>query len=414
MITELVSIHHLSNGIRVAFLPTLSEVTHLGVMVLGGSRYEQKDEVGLAHFLEHCIFKGTTHRKAYHVLSRIDSVGGELNAYTTKEEICVYSSFLNHYFDRSAELLSDIIVNSTFPDKEIEKEKEVVLDELSSYMDSPSDRIMDDFELYFFQNHSLGNNILGTEESVRSFTKKNLENYLRRNFTTDNMIISVVGGINQVKALKILENYFSQIITKPSTNQIFAFEKYQPFKREERNSNFQSHVILGGLAPGFHSEKDRRAMNLLINILGGPALNSRLTLNIREKHGYSYTIEANNNSFQDIGYWNVYFGCNEEYVHKTIKQVYKELKRLRDVSLSATQIHRAKEQFKGYMALGVESNSGRMIEMAKSMLIFNDIAKISDVYKAIDELTSQDLLEVANRYFQVEDISELIYLPTEE
>lgn len=411
---ELVSIHRLSNGIRVAFLPTLSQVSHLGVMVLGGSRYEQKDEVGLAHFLEHCIFKGTKSRRAYHVLSRIDSVGGELNAYTTKEEICVYASFLNNYFDRSAELLSDIIQNSTFPEKEIEKEKEVVLDEINSYLDAPSDRIMDDFERYFFQNHPLGENILGIEDSVRSFSKKHLESYLHRHFTTEKIVISVVGGINQVKALKVLEKYFSSISKETTAASPVYFEKYQPFKVIERNSNYQSHVVMGGLAPGFDRVNDRRALNLLINILGGPALNSRLTLNIREKHGYSYTIEANNNSYQDVGYWNIYFSCNESYVKKTIKQVYNELKRIREVELTPKQLLQAKEQFKGYLALGVESNSGRMLEMAKSILIFDEIKSLNEVYQAIDEITSAELLAVANRYFQEDQISELVYLPMED
>ena len=164
MLDQTIPIRQLSNGIKVVFLPVISEVAHMGVTVLGGSRYENRNEIGLAHFLEHCFFKGTKKRKTFHVLSRIDSVGGELNAFTTKEEICVYASFVKKHFDRAAELLADIVINSNFPEKEIEKEKEIILDEINSYLDSPSDRIMDDFEYYLFKDHPLGENILGTRE----------------------------------------------------------------------------------------------------------------------------------------------------------------------------------------------------------------------------------------------------------
>lgn len=406
-------VHCLSNGIRVAFFPTQSEVTHLGVMVSGGSRNEREDEVGLAHFLEHCIFKGTTHRRAFHVLSRIDSVGGELNAYTTKEEICVYASFLHKYFDRSAELLADIIQNATFPDKEIEKEKEVVIDEINSYLDTPSDRILDDFEQFFFQKHPLGENILGTEVSVKGFTKSHLQNYLHRNFRTDNMVISVVGNSTIQKVCSVLEKYFFTLSHSTESVRVLPFQAYHPFKKVIRNSSYQSHVVLGGLAPGYNQPKERRAMNLLINILGGPALNSRLTLNIREKHGYSYSIEASNNPYKDSGYWNVYLSCNEKYVQKSIYQVYKELNRLCAIRLSDSQLLKAKEQFKGYLALGSDSNSGRMLEMAKSILLFDEIQTIDQLNQAIDSITADELMTVANRYFDKNLISELIYLPAE-
>lgn len=413
MSDNVIPIRRLSNGIKVIFSPSQSEIAHLGLTFLAGSRYEQKGEIGLAHFLEHCLFKGTTNRKTFHVLSRIDAVGGELNAFTTKEEICIYASFLRKHLSRAAELISDILLNSNFPQKEIEKEKEVVIDEINSYLDSPSDKIMDDFEKYFFKNHPLGENILGSEESVRSFTSIKLKHYLQRYLLAENVAISVVGNFKEQQLIKTLEKLFSGIPKQKSRNIPTIFQDYEPFQLRLKESNYQSHVVLGGIAPNIYQEDDRRAFNLLINLLGGPALNSRLTLNIREKHGYSYTIEANYTPYRDAGYWNIYFGCNEKVVDKTIKQVEKELKRLREEKLTGNQLHGAKEQYKGYFALGLESNVGKMIELGRNALLFDEIDDISANYKAIDEVTSEKIMEVANKYFADNQISKLIFLPKE-
>jgi len=409
-----VPIQTLSNGIRVVFLPTSSPVAHLGVTVLGGSRYEKHAEIGLAHFLEHCIFKGTQKRKTFHVLSRIDSVGGELNAYTTKEEICVYASFVKEHLERSIELLADIILHSNFPQKEIEKEKEIVIDEINSYLDSPSDRIFDDFEKNLFQQHPLGENILGSSESVNSFTQQNLQQYLRRFFHAKNMVISVVGDFKSKKLFHLLEKHFLEV---PNNQPIITPEKFissSPFSIRSQESNFQSHGNIGGIAPGYDNEKERRALMLLTNVLGGPALNSRLTLAIREKYGYTYSIEANYTPFQEVGYWNIYFGCDQKYVDKTLKLVKKELKKVRENAFSTINLHRAKEQYKGQIALSMESNSGQMLGFGKSALIFNEIQSVQEVYQAIEEITSEDILSVANQYFEESKISQLIYLQKED
>lgn len=409
MIQEAIPIRQLSNGIKVVFYPVQSEVAHMGVTVLGGSRYEEKDEVGLAHFLEHCFFKGTTKRKTYHVLSRIDSVGGELNAFTTKEEICVYSSFVRTHFDRAAELLADIVINSNFPEKEIEKEKEIILDEINSYLDSPSDRILDDFEYYLFKNHPLGENILGTKESVSNFTQKDLWKYLNKFFHTNNMAISIVGNLPEKKVMATLEKYFAGVPQKLETITPLFFNDYKTFHIEKEESNFQSHVNIGSIAPGYDQEKERRALSLLINVLGGPALNSRLVLGIREKYGYTYSIEANYNPFKDTGYWHIYFGCDERYIYKTINLVEKELNKMREQQFSSIQLHRAKEQYKGQFALSMESYSGLMMGLGKSALMFNQIDSTSSIYQAIDELTVTDLIETAQIYFNENLLSKLIY-----
>ncbi len=403
----------LSNGIRLVYMHASSVVAHMGVTVLAGSRYEQSNEEGLAHFLEHCIFKGTTNRRSLHILSRLDSVGGELNAYTTKEEICVYASFTKEYTKRTSELLADIVLNSNFPEKEIQKEKEIVLDEINSYLDSPSDKIFDDFEAHLFKNHPLGTNILGTKESVSGFTREELMGYVERFFFAENIVISFVGDVPISKLVSILEKDFGPL--KRTAIQLVpkSFEDYVPFKIRSKEANFQAHAVIGGLAPGYNSEQ-RRGMTLLTNVLGGPALNSRLILTIREKYGYSYNIEANYSPYADIGYWTIYFGTDQKYLDKTLRLVYKEIKLMREEALSEIQLRRAKEQLKGHLALSLDSNSGIMLGLGKSLLLFNQIDSIQEIYSAIDKLSVKELRDIAATYFDESNISELIFELSEE
>ena len=401
-------VFQLSNGIRVVYLHASSQVAHLGVTILAGSRFEGENEEGLAHFLEHCIFKGTQKRKAFHILSRLDSVGGELNAFTGKEEICIYASFTKNHVKRASELLADIALNSSFPLKEIQKEKEIVLDEINSYLDSPSDKIFDDFEAHLFKGHTLGNNILGTRDSVTSFGREDLLDYVRRFFTANNIVISFVGDIPSKQIKAMLEEDFKACKQQSYTVPKNDYTGQTPFKIRSKEANVQVHAVLGGLAPSYNQEM-RRGMTLLTNILGGPALNSRLNLSIREKYGYSYTIEANYTPYVETGYWSVYFGTDPKYLNKTIDLVYKELKILRDKKLGTLQLSASKEQLKGHLALGLDNNSGLMLGLGKSLLLFNQIDTIEEIYASIDKLTSSELLEVANQYFAEENISELIF-----
>ena len=401
-------IRTLSNGIRLVYLHAVSPVAHLGLTVLAGSRYEQNNEEGLAHFLEHCIFKGTEKRRSFHILSRLDSVGGEINAYTTKEEICVYASFVKTHLNRSAELLADIAINSNFPEKEIEKEKEIVLDEFNSYLDNPSEKIFDDFEKLMFPNHPLGNNILGTPDTVQSFGKAHLKSYVDRFFFAENTVISFVGDIPVDSLVKSLEKYFSSM---PGGKEIFkpaGFTDYKVFRKREKEANYQAHVVLGGMAPSY-SDETRRGMTLLINVLGGPALNSRLILSVREKYGYSYNIEASYAPYADLGYWSIYFGTDQKYVDKTLRVVYRELKKMREVALTPKQLQQAKEQLKGHIALSLDNNAGLMQGLGKSLLLFNQIDTIQEMYASIDRLTREELKHIAETYFQPELISELVF-----
>ncbi len=398
----------LSNGLRLVYLHAPGMVAHLGVNVLAGSRFEQENEEGLAHFLEHCIFKGTNKRKTFHVLSRLDSVGGELNAYTSKEELVVYAAFSNIHLKRATELLADITLNANFPVKEIEKEKEIILDEINSYLDSPGDKIFDDFEEHLFGRHPLGTNILGTKETVSNFTKKDLERYFKRHFHADNMVISYVGNESADKFVELMERYFSECPKSSNSSALNTFKERFTFKLNLPEANYQTHSLIGGYAPGY-SHEDRNAMLLLVNILGGPALNSRLNLSIREKYGYSYNIEASYTRYSEVGFWNIYFSTDPKYLKKSLKILKKEIALVRDKPIGAKQLKMAKEQYKGHLALAMESNSGLMLSLGKSVLLFNEIDTVAEMNANIERLTVEDLQRVANTYMSEEQLSELIF-----
>lgn len=393
---------------RVVYLRDPSVVAHLGVTVLAGSRFEQENEVGLAHFLEHCIFKGTSNRRAFHILSRLDSVGGELNAYTTKEEIAIYGSFTKEHFSRASELLADITFNSTFPEKEIQKEKAVIIDEINSYLDSPGDKIFDDFEAHLFEGSPLGNNILGTIDSVQSFQREDLLKYVDRLFHPENMVISFVGDIPSKRVLARLNKDFGSIQRKNNVQVPSQPKLNNPFRITSVEANYQTHVMLGGYAPGY-DDKRRRAFTLLVNILGGPALNSRLVLSIREKYGYTYSIEANYTAYKEVGYWFVYAGADQKYKNKIIQLIKKELRRFIREELTPTQLKKAKEQLKGHLALGMDSNVGLMLNFGKSLLIFERIDTLLEIHDQIDQITAEDIREMAALYFAEDQCSLLTF-----
>lgn len=402
------SVYLLDNGMRVVYLHDPSVVAHLGVTILAGSRFEQEDEIGLAHFLEHCIFKGTKNRRAFHVLSRLDSVGGELNAYTTKEEIAIYGSFTKEHFTRASELLADITFNATFPEKEIQKEKEVIIDEINSYLDSPGDKIFDDFEAHLFEGSSLGNNILGTIASVRSFQREDLLNYVDRLFHPKNMVLSFVGDIPAKRVLKRLNRDFGKVENERNLELPKPPKLNDPFSIASAEANYQTHIMLGGYAPGYDDER-RRVFTLLINILGGPALNSRLVLSIREKYGYTYNIEANYTAYKDVGYWFVYAGADPKYKSKIIQLIKKELRRFVREELSDAQLRKAKEQLKGHLALGMDSNVGLMLNFGKSLLTFDRIDTLLEIHDQIDGISAADIQQLAAEFFDEENCSLLSF-----
>ena len=398
----------LSNGTRLVYLKVPSQVAHLGFFFAAGSRHESEHQIGLAHFLEHCLFKGTQKRKALHILSRIDAVGGELNAYTAKEEMCLYASFSKEHTQRAIDLLADISIHSTFPQKEIEKEKEVILDEINSYLDSPSDKIFDDFDAKLFSGHPLGQNILGTKESVAGFTQQDLQDYVQQYFTADNLVVSFVCNVSLPRLKASLEAALAAMPQTANRPQPHPFQNTAPFHEVVKEANYQAHAVLGGLAPSYHQD-ERVAMSLLINILGGPALNSRLNLSVRERYGYAYSIEANYHTFADTGYWQIYFGSESKNIDKTLALIDKELDKIRSKSLTTSQLAQAKRQFKGHLALGMDVNSGLMQGLGKSMLAFGQIDTIAEMHQAIDKITAQEIQSLANQYFLKEQLSYLVF-----
>ncbi len=385
-------------------------MAHCGVAINAGSRDERDEENGIAHFIEHLIFKGTKRRKAFHVLSRLENVGGDLNAYTSKEETFVYASFLTHYYDRSLELFADILFNSVFPEKEIKKEKDVVLDEINSYKDSPAELIFDEFEELLYNDHPIGRCILGTPKSVKNFSRKDVLDFMSRNYHPARIVISSVGDIPFAKLIRMAEKYFGHIPPREDQNGRQAFNGYSAGKLTAPKANYQVHCVLGNIAYDLRDDR-KNALALLTNVLGGPGMNSRLNLGIREKYGYCYNIEAHYQPYSDTGNFHIYLGTDNGYLEKSIRLVYKELKNLREKAMGTLQLHRAKQQIIGQMAISLESNLNEMISIGKSYLFFEDVDSFSQIIEKVEKLTASDLLSVANEIFLPDDFSILTYLP---
>ncbi|TXC78451.1 M16 family metallopeptidase [Luteibaculum oceani] len=399
----------LSSGLRVVHCPTNGAISNFGVVIDCGSRDETDAESGLAHFIEHTIFKGTQKRKAYHVLNRLDSVGGEINAYTGKEDTAIHSSFLNEYYERAIELTADILFNSSFPEKEIEKEKEVVIDEINSYLDSPSEQIFDDFEEQIFKGHPLANPILGSKQSVRSFKKTDIQQFIDKHYGINNMVLCSAGKINLKSLKRLLEKYFGHFTKEVELkNRKIPFAYQASHKESEKKTN-QAHFILGSTAPNLFQE-NRPAVGLLNNILGGPGLNSHLNLYIREKYGIAYNIESHYTPYIDTGSFFIYLGTDFDQLKRSIRLINGVLGKLRNKKLGTLQLHQAKKQLIGHIALNQESNSSNMLNLAKSLLIFNKIESDEEVYRRIYSITSEEVLEAANLILDPKQLSSLTYL----
>ena len=400
--------HTLPNGIRLVHYPTASEVAHCGIIINTGSRDEQADEHGIAHFIEHMLFKGTAHRKAYHILSRLEDVGGELNAYTTKEETAIHASFLKEYYPRAVELIADLLFSSTFPPAEIEKEKEVVMEEINSYLDNPAEYIFDEFEELVFPGQPIGRNILGKPETVRSITGESIRRFIRRNFSTGQMVFCSVGAVNPMNIIYLFEKNFGHIETGNGAPRVRADYRYTPVTTERKMDTYQNHCIIGNIAYDLHHDK-RMGLFILNNILGGEGLNSRLNLSLREKRGYAYNVESMYNPYTDTGLITIYFGTDKRNLEKSIQLTINELERLKRQPLGINQLSKAKNQIKGYLARAYENHESLMLSLGKSLLIFDRIDPMSEVFRKIDAVTAAELTDTANNVFDRSSLSTLIY-----
>lgn len=401
-------IHTLKNGIRVVHTPSNNAVAYCGLIINTGSRDERDNEIGLAHFIEHVVFKGTKKRRAYHILTRLDEVGGELNAYTTKEETTIHASFLTEYFERASELIFDMVFNSTFPDREIEKEKEVIVDEISSYKDTPSELIFDEFEEQLFPNDSIGHNILGTPESISAFNGKSAQTFMARNFNTDQMVFSVYGNMPFKQVVRIAEKYFGTVpenIRHENLRQVSAYQKSDICVQKETH---QGHIVLGNVA--YDNEDHRRlTLHLLNNMLGGPCMNSRLSMLLREKNGIAYNIESSYTPYCGTGIFTIYFGTDSENIERSLKLIGKELNSMCNKPLSDMQLRKAQRQLIGQLAMSTDNGENQMLSIGKAILLYNQVDPMEIVSQKIYAITPADLLNVANEIIDPQKLSRLIY-----
>lgn len=402
------NIHTLSNGLRIIHEPSSSKVAYCGFAVDAGTRDEAENEQGMAHFVEHLVFKGTRKRKAWHILNRMENVGGDLNAYTNKEETVIYSAFLTEHFGRALELLADIVFHSTFPQNEIEKETEVIIDEIQSYEDTPSELIFDDFEDMIFRNHPLGRNILGRPDLLKKFRSEDAMAFTSRFYQPSNMVFFVLGDFNFQKIVRQVEKLLVDLPLVTVENQRTIPPLYVPEQLVVHKETHQAHVMIG--SRGYNAYDDKRtALYLLNNILGGPGMNSRLNVSLRERRGLVYTVESNLTSYTDTGAFCIYFGTDPEDVDTCLKLTYKELKRMRDVKMTSSQLMAAKKQLIGQIGVASDNNENNALGMAKTFLHYNKYESSESVFRRIEALTAEGLLEVANEMFAEEYLSTLIY-----
>lgn len=406
------NVHTLSNGIRILHVPSASAIAHACILINSGSRDEEELQMGLAHFIEHLIFKRTEKRNTNQILNRLESVGADLNAYTTKEYTCIHASFLHPYVDRTLELFNDIVFHSVFPDNEIEKEKGVVLDEITSYLDQPEEAINDDFEDMLFAGHPLGRNILGSPASVSALEKKNIIDFMKNNYRTDQIVVAVLGNYTFNKLIKIGQKHFGAV---PENTP--ARERVQPLKNSPQQvvvnkQIMQAHSMLGTMTYSlYHPYK--AGLLLLNNILGGNGMSSILNLQIREKYGIAYTIESNYSPLSDTGIFALYFGTDKEKVERATQLIFKEFKKIRSTKMSKVQLHKAQNKFIGQIALGEENRIGLLISMAKSLIDYRKIDDLATVFDKIRAVSADDMFNIANEVLTEENLSSLTFYPTD-
>lgn len=404
-------IFELKNNIRVVLQPSGgSRVTHIALMINVGTRNEVKGKEGLAHFIEHVFFKGTRKRKSFHILNRLDSVGGELNAFTAKEETCLYATVMTQHTERAFELISDIFFNSVFPEKELEKEKQVIIDEIRTYEDTPSEQIIDDFEGQVFRRHGLGNPVLGLIDTVNSIGRQDILEFIRNNYAGDKIVLSVVSDFSSEKIKYFSEKYFSNKIKSSAGSKLKKFNIYKPMHQTIEKTIAQSHVVIGNMAFSFH-HKNKFAMALLNNILGGPGMNSRLNLNIREKYGLTYQIDSNFSTYADTGIFSVYFATDSKSEEKTRSLVYREFQKLRQEKINEVQLKKYKEQLIGQLTMSYENKAGLGLSAAKNLLCFNKIDSPEQIKNNFERVSAAEIVEVANIVFNENTLSSLHFKP---
>ena len=414
--------HTLSNGLRIIHLPSPSPVVYCGYAVAAGTRDEQKGrEEGMAHFCEHMTFKGTERRTSMKILGYLESVGGDLNAFTNKEETVYHAAVLKDNIDRAVDLLTDIVFHSTYPQTEIDKEVEVIVDEIESYNDSPAELVYDLFENTIYNGHSLGHNILGTAEQLRTYTTEDALRFTRRYYRPDNSVFFAYGDVDFGKLVRLLER--ANAVAADSSQQQSSAESpaidvnkeksamsLPPYVAQHINHHMDTHlahVMLGNRAYDVHDNR-RIALYLLNNILGGPGMNARLNISLRERHAFVYTVESMMQSYSDTGLWAVYFGCDPKNVDKCLRLIRHELDKVMEKPLSEAQLHAAKKQIRGQIGIACDSRESFALDFAKGFLHYGWKKDVTALCDHIDALTAEDLQRVAQETFAEESLTKLV------
>ena len=424
----------LDNGLRIIHLPSDSKVVYCGYQINAGTRNEEPGEEGLAHFCEHVTFKGTERRKAWHILNCLESVGGDLNAYTNKEGTVYYSAILKEHIARAVDLLTDIVFHSVYPQTEIDKEVEVICDEIESYNDSPAELIYDEFENIIFKGSPLGHNILGTAEQVRSFKTEDALRFTRKLYRPDNAIFFAYGDIDFKKLLRLLKKSFlSEERRVKSEETTFGDRRESQFNSPEAQAQFniqhstfntqhsfegqtivmqknthQAHVMIGTRAYDVNDSR-RMPLYLLNNMLGGPGMNAKLNLALREHNGLVYTVESTMAAYGDTGVWSIYFGCDEHDVKRCLRLVRKELDKFMQKPLSEAQLKAAKKQIKGQVGVACDNRENFALDFGKSFLHYGWEKNVDRLYEQVDEITAEQIQAVAQELFDKDRLTTLIF-----
>ncbi len=414
----------LDNGLRIIHLPSDSKVVYCGYQINAGTRNEEPGEEGLAHFCEHVTFKGTERRKAWHILNCLESVGGDLNAYTNKEGTVYYSAILKEHIARAVDLLTDIVFHSVYPQAEIDKEVEVICDEIESYNDSPAELIYDEFENIIFKGSPLGHNILGTAEQVRSFKTEDALRFTRKLYRPDNAIFFAYGDIDFKKLVRLLKKSFlseerrvkSEKFNSPEAQAQFniqhsTFNTQHSFEGQTivmQKNTHQAHVMIGTRAYDVNDSR-RMPLYLLNNMLGGPGMNAKLNLALREHNGLVYTVESTMAAYGDTGIWSIYFGCDEHDVKRCLRLVRKELDKFMQKPLSEAQLKAAKKQIKGQIGVACDNRENFALDFGKSFLHYGWEKNVDRLYEQVDEITAEQIQAVAKELFDKDRLTTLIF-----
>lgn len=400
----------LDNGIRAVFHRQASPITHTCLVVNAGARDEEEGKFGIAHFIEHLLFKQTQRRSTQQILNHLEAVGGDLNAYTTKEYTCLHASILKPHLSKALDLFEDIIFHSTFPEEEMEKEKGVIVDEMASYLDSPEESIMDDYEDLVYKNTGLGHNILGLEDHLLAFGKEDVQRFMSQNYDTHEIVIGITGDYTLKAVEKAMQKYFGSVPENRVARvrpQILVAGTHHIEVPKPIN---QVHFMVG--APAYSMLDDRKiGLLMLNNMLGGFGMSSILNLSIREKHGIAYTIESNYSLYTDTGLFSIYLGTDAEKVAKAKKLVFRELNKLKDKGVTEGQLAKAKAKFKGQIALAEENRLSMVIAVAKNIMDYDRVLMLDEVFQQIDAITAQDILTIANDIFHEDKLTSLAFVP---